>query len=128
MNLRNIANARIQIVNPDQQIVWRKSTGYTKDEYYRQVPTYEESTIKGNVQALSTADLQLMNGMNVGGTMRKVYASVNIQNVSRPDGVGGDLLVFPQVVGGEAQTWLVTQVTEPWNGRWCCVIVRLQND
>lgn len=127
MNIRTIANRAIQAINRDQTVIWRRSTGYTRNGYER-VPTYEDSTIKANIQALSTTDLQLTDAMNLSGIMRKVYARGHIEGVNRTDGLGGDILVFPETRGGAPKNWLVTQVTEPWNGTWCCLIVTLQVD
>ncbi|MCM1513228.1 MAG: hypothetical protein NC112_09015 [Oxalobacter formigenes] len=127
MNLRGIANSAIQVVNPDQKIIWRQSTGYTVNENYEQVPAYEEHEVAANIQALSGADLRQVDALNLQGTMRKVYLFGDVRAISRPDAEGGDLLLFPQVPGGEVQTWLVNVVSETWPG-WCCVIVTLQND
>lgn len=127
MNLRGIANSAIQAVNPDQKIIWKKSTGYTVNQDYEQVPAYEEQEISANIQALSGADLRQVDALNLQGTMRKVYMFGDVRAISRPDAEGGDLLIFPQSPGEVPQTWLVSLVSETWPG-WCCVIATLQND
>ena len=127
MNLRGIANSAIQAVNPDQVIVWKKSTGYTVNADYEQVPAYEEQEIPANIQALSGADLRQVDALNLQGTMRKVYMFGDVRAISRPDSEGGDLLIFPQTPGETPQTWLVSLVSETWPD-WCCVIATLQND
>ena len=128
INLRKIANRAIQCVNPNQKVTWKRFSGYTKDEYFRRVPNYEDDTIMANIQALSTSDLQLSDGLNLTGIKRKVWADGLIQTTNRADGLGGDILVFPEVRGGEPKKWLAVQEVEPWNGDWCSVIVVLQKD
>ena len=50
------------------------------------------------------------------------------QPVNRLFGVqGGDLLVFPEVDGAPARTWLVADVVETWPD-WCHVLATLQVD
>ena len=64
MNLREIANSAIQVINPDQTITWKRSTGW-QIVNYQQVPTYEEIECLGNVQALSDEQLRHANDMNL---------------------------------------------------------------
>lgn len=104
-----------------------RSTGFSTSEDFQQVPEYESTTVLANVQALSGSDLQHINGLNIQGTMRKVYLYGDVKAISRPDATGADLLVFPQDPDSSPQTWLVSQVMETWPD-WCCVIVTLQTD
>ena len=127
MNLRALANSCIQAVNPDQTIIWRKFTGYTKDSSMRQVPAYTDYSVKAQIQSAGNGDLQQTDGLNLTTVMRKVYLNGNVQGVNRIEAVGGDLLVFPEVKGGTDRTWLVTQVGDTWN-EWCSVTVVLQDD
>lgn len=127
MNLRAIANSCIQAVNPNQTIIWRKCTGYTKDEFMRQVPEYTDYEVQAQIQSAGNGDLQLTDGMNLTTVMRKVYLNGVINGVNRIEAVGGDLLIFPEVRGGIDRTWLVTQVAETWDV-WCSVTVVLQDD
>ena len=127
MNLRAIVNACTQNVNPNQTVTWVRSTGYTINEYFQQVPASVSVQIEAQVQALSGSDLQQTDALNIQGTMRKVYLYGNIQAISRPEAIGGDLLLFPETPNGEIKTWLVSLVSETWPD-WCSVIVTLQND
>ncbi len=127
MNLRQIANGVTQTVNPNTSVTWMRSTGFSTSEDFQQVPEYESTTVLANVQALSGSDLQHINGLNIQGTMRKVYLYGDVKAISRPDATGADLLVFPQDPASSPQTWLVSQVMETWPD-WCCVIVTLQTD
>ena len=127
MNIRKIANSATSKVNPNITIGWKKSTGYTINEDYEQVPYYETGTVRANVQAIEGDDLKLVDALNIQGTMRKVYLYENAQGVVRVDAKGGDLLIFPEVPGAPDRTWLVTHVMETWPN-WSAVIVTLQND
>ena len=127
MNLRQIANGVTQIVNPNTSVTWMRSTGFSTSDDFQQVPEYESTTVLANVQALSGADLQHINGLNIQGTMRKVYMDGDVIAISRPDATGADLLVFSQDPSSPPQTWLGSQVMETWPD-WCCVIVTLQTD
>jgi hypothetical protein len=111
-------------------MIWRQSTGSTKDATYAQTPTYAaDQPVRGNVQALSGKDLRHPELQNIQGVMRGVYLFGNVQGVVRPDAKGGDKLVFPQMLGGTPQTWLVVCVLETWGveqGGWSKVAVALQ--
>ena len=125
MNLRNIANAAIQCINPDQEIVWKRSIGYTIDENYRQVPAYEEIICWGNVQSLGDEMLRQMNNLNLAGVMRSVYLSENAMGVSFRQIRGGDFLEFREYEGVEPTVWKVVHSAETWDN-WCHVIVAQQ--
>lgn len=127
MNLRGIANQTIQRVNPDQQILWQRSTGYTTDAAGRVTPTYRTDTVQAQIQATSGKDLQHVDALNVSGVMRSVYLYGNVQGVVRADRQGGDLLCFPETPCGPNKTWLITSVVETWPD-WAHVIVVLQED
>lgn len=130
MNLHGTVRGAIQSVRPDTPMIWRQSTGSTKDATYAQVPSYAaDQPVRGQVQALSGKDLKHPQLQNVQGVLRAVYLFGNVQGVVRPDAKGGDKLVFPQMLGGTAQTWLVVAVLETWGveqGGWCKVAVNLQ--
>jgi len=121
MNLREIANACIQVINPDQKIIWRRSTGWTVDENFKQVPAYEEIICKGNVQSVGDEMLRQMNNLNIAGVMRSVYLSANSMGISFRQMRGGDLMVFREFEGIEPTTWKVVHSAETWDN-WCHVI------
>jgi hypothetical protein len=132
MNLHAIVRGAINTVNPDQTVVLRASTGYTTNAAGKRTPTYAaDATVAAQVQALSGRDLQHPDFLNVQGIKRAVYLYGDVQGVVRPNAKGGDLLVFPQDLGGTAQLWLVVAVLETWNPDatgWCKVGVVLQDD
>lgn len=127
MNLRGIANKYTQITNPNVQINWIQSTGYTTNAAGKRESTGLTLTVQAQIQALSGSDLKHVDGLNMNDVMRSVYLYGNAAGVVRADQIGGDILVFPEVPGGTNRNWLVTQVIETWSD-WCHVIVTLQQD
>lgn len=131
INVRAIANSAIQAINPNQSITWKQSTGNTVDAAGNQTPSYTTLTgIAANVQSLSWKDLQHKDLINVQGVKRAVYLYGNVQGNVRPTAKGGDLLLFPQELGGTVATWLVVCALETWNSDstgWSKVAVVLQN-
>lgn len=127
MNLRKIANSATRRINRNIEISWEKSTGYTINEDFEQVPAYATGKVWANVQPVEGDDLKMVEALNIQGTMRKVYLYENAQGVVRVDDKGGDLLIFPEVPNAPDRTWLVSHVIETWP-HWSSVIVTLQND
>lgn len=132
MNLHAIVRAAINTVNPDITGTWRESIGFTQTPDGRPVPAYTDhpNTVM-QVQALTGKDLMHEAFMSMQGVKRSVYVLGNVQGVVRPDGTGGDLLLFPQDRGGAVRVWLVVAVLETWtpdNAGWCKVGVVLQPD
>jgi len=127
MNLRGLANKYTRLTNNNIQVNWVQSTGYVTDDAGKRVPTSITLTVDAQVQALSTSDLQHIDGLNITGVMRTVYLYGNAAGVVRADQIGGDILRFPEVPNGTIRNWLITQVVETWSD-WCHVIVTLQQD
>ena len=127
MNLRGLVNQYTQITNPNIQINWIQSTGYTTNVAGKRTPTSLTLTVKAQVQALDTTNLQHTDGLNITGVMRSVYLYGNAAGVVRADNIGGDILVFPEIPNGCNRNWLITKVVETWSD-WCHVIVTLQQD
>lgn len=125
MNLRSMANAATQTVNPNIPVVWRKSTGYVTDDARKRTPAFEDIPVTGQVQALSSSDLKHVDGLNMTGVMRSVYLYGDVEAINRENQQGGDRLLFPQAPGAANSTWLVSTVVETWPD-WCHVIVTLQ--
>ena len=127
MNLRGLANKYTRLTNNNIQVNWVQSTGYVTNDAGKRVPTSITLTVDAQVQALSTSDLQHIDGLNITGVMRTVYLYGNAAGVVRADQIGGDILRFPEVPNGTIRNWLITQVVETWPD-WCHVIVTLQHD
>lgn len=120
MNLRAIANAATQSINPNTLVTVKVSSGYTIDSASRrQVPAYTTETGQANIQALDGKDLKQLDGLNIQGTIRAAYLYGNLAGVVRPDSKGGDLVEF------SSQSWLVVKVLETWPD-WCKVAIVYQ--
>lgn len=130
MNLHSIVRRAIGTVNPDIAGTWRENTGAQETPDGRTVPAYTDHPgIPMQVQALSGKDLQHEAFVSMQGVKRSVYVQGNVQGVARPDGSGGDRLVFPADRGGASREWLVVVVLETWtpdSAGWCKVGVVLQ--
>lgn len=122
MNLRAIANAATQTINPNTSVTVKISNGYTKAQSGgRQIPQYITETGQANIQALDGKDLKQLDGLNIQGTIRAAYLYGNLAGVVRPDSKGGDLVEF------SGQSWLVVKVLETWPD-WCKVAIVYQGD
>lgn len=129
MNLRGIANAVTQTVNPNIPVTVKVSSGYAIDPAtLRQVPTYTETQVFGNVQALDGDDLRQVNNLNIQGTIRAVYLYGNVSGVIQPDEISASKLVFTSNESGVVQSreWNVFKVLEAWP-TWCKVAVVYNN-
>lgn len=132
MNLHSIVRGHIPAVTPDLPGVWRSSAGaYVTAADGSRTPQYIDTSFRAQVQALSAKDLRHAANLNIQGVQSAVYMFGNPQGVVRTDVKGGDLLIFPQTLGGIPQTWLVLIVFETWRveqGGWGKVGVTLQVD
>jgi hypothetical protein len=127
MDVRAIVNPYTRMTNLNQQIQWIQSTGYVTNAAGKRTPTSLTLTVWAQIQALSATDLKHIDGLNISGIMRSVYMFGYPAGVIRADQFGGDILVFPEVIGGTNRNWVVTQVMENWE-TWSRVIVTLQQD
>jgi hypothetical protein len=133
VNLHSIVRPAINSVNPEILGTWQQSLGATTGANFKRTPAFTPHTgVPMQVQAMSGGDLFKVNYLNLEKITRAVYMYSNPQGVVRVDAKGGDLLLFPQVLGGEAYTWLVFSVLEPWTssidgGGWTKVAVVLQD-
>jgi len=128
MNMHGLVRPVVTTVNPDITITWRKSNGYTTSADGRPVPAYTDVTgVRAQVQAQNSQKLKHTDYISQQGVHRDVYMYGDVEAINRPDAVGGDLLVFPEVPGGANKTWLVNEVFETWPD-WCKVSVTLQAD
>lgn len=124
MNLRGIANAAIQSINPNISIIVGIPNGYTVDPAtLRQTPAFITQTAFGNVQALDNDDLKQIAGINMQGQLRAVYLYGAIAGLVRPDAEPSAILTFAH--GGLSGEWGVFKVLETWQN-WCKVAVVYQ--
>lgn len=121
MNLHDIAGPVIAAINPFISATFNQNTGYTTSAAGKRTPTYATSTVSIQVQGIGEKELAHLNGMNIDGILRKVYADGAVSNVVRAKGKGGDNFVF------NGALWLVVHVEEQWPD-WCSVVVQQQLD
>ncbi len=129
MHLRQLVRGSINAVNRNWLIQWYASQGPINNRTTGvSTPTYAPvQNIWAQIQPVPSDQLAHMDQLNIQGILRSVYMRDAVASAVRPDGTGGDLLQFPEVLGGVVRTWLVMLVDEQW-ATWCHVIVRLQND
>lgn len=128
INLRGIANSAIQQINANQLIKISAPNGWTVDpDTLLQKPSYTEHQAMGNVQALSSDDLNQIAGLNQEGTLRAVYLYGNWGGVLRPEQLPNTVLKFSTNQSGivAEREWNVFKVLEEWQ-TWCKVAVVLQ--
>jgi hypothetical protein len=121
MNLHGIVAPYIGTVNPLVPITIQRSTGYTKDASYKQVPTYAApAIIIAQVQSLTADDLHAIEGLNIQGEKRAVYINGRTDGIIREDKQGGDLVTWNGII------WLNVHVLEYWPD-WCKFVITRQD-
>ena len=109
MNLHQRASGVIARINPMQTVTVRRSTGFTQNADFTRTPTYANATMLGQVQALTSAELAQVDGLNLQGEKLALYVNGNLAGVSRPSNTGGDLVTLP-----DGSVWLVLIQLENW--------------
>lgn len=127
MNLRGIANSVTRAVNANVSAELWQSSGYTTADDGKRTPTFRKRSITTQVQALSYDDLRQLDGLNIQGVRRAIYADSQIASVIRVRQKGGDLIVFQKNTLPEGTTWLAVHVLERWPD-WCKIAITLQDD
>jgi hypothetical protein len=128
MNIRGLANAAIQSVNPNITVTVRKSDGFTLGAGRKQVPQYlPPVAVDAQLQALDGDALKHMDSLNIQGTIRNLRLFGPLLAVARPTEKGGDLIDITNAPGFPgATTWLVVKVLEMWPDWTSCAIVLQQ--
>lgn len=122
MNLRSIANRYTQRINPNQGIIGRRYKGMTVGPGRTPIPNYyDDENVIGQLQPLSSKDLQHIDGMNLQNDVQTLFINGAYYGVERKLNKGADLFIIG------ADTWLVVQVIEMWPN-WSRVILNLQVD
>lgn len=126
MDLHGIVTPIISSVNPQIPAVLRVSTGSVRATDGSRTPAYApDAAIFVQVQSLTYKDIQQIDGLNLQGTRRAIYAHGQIDGLVRSTNKGGDLIIISGGVNNG--TWLVAMVLEQWPD-WCKVAVTLQNN
>ena len=121
MNLRGIANGMTSRVRPNRSITWRRSTGWAQDpDTGQRTSTYSDRQIIGQIQAVSSQDLQLLGGFATQGYHRSIYINGHALGTLRNEMKGGDQFLF------DGKTWKVVAIPEDWDDAgWCKILVTL---
>lgn len=122
MDVRGLANAATEVINPNETVTVLLSDGYTLGAGARQVPAYKTPIVgPAQVQALDSDDLKQLVGLNIQGSIRAIYLRGKLAGVIRPEQVGGDIVKR----FNETETWLVVKVLETWP-TWTKAVIVLQ--
>jgi hypothetical protein len=125
MDLRGIANAGSNAVNPNLIVTVQRSNGYTIGAGRKQVPVYFPGVVgPAQIQMLDSADLKQIDGMNLQGVIRTIFLRGNLAGVVRPQSKGGDLVIIPPP-SVHAGNWLIAKVLETWE-LWTKAVIVLQ--
>lgn len=128
LNLHGIVRGAINANNSDIVLLYLASTGNTTRAGGKQVPSYANPVrLMGQVQPLTSDQLQHYDFVNAQGIYRSVYAFGQQNAIDRIVQLGGDLLQFAEMPGGVVRSWLIKAVPEQWPG-WCNLVVVLQLD
>lgn len=127
MNLHSLVAPLITAVNPSVSAVIKRSTGWTSNPDGTRTPAYEQvpGLVQLQVQALTYNDIVHLDGLNIQGIRRAIYANGFYASIIRNLQVGGDLIIFPPGLMPEGQVWLLAQGLETWPD-WCKFAVTLQ--
>lgn len=126
MDLQAITSAACQVITPPDIATVKISTGHSlPDEAGLMKPQFSIITnVRVDVQAMSTTDLDMVDGLNLTGIKRSIYLQGQFAGLQRPNNKGGDLIIIAS--GANRGTWLVAITLENW-ADWCRVAVTLQN-
>ena len=120
MNLHGIIQGAVAAINPQTFVTIQTSVSYTSGPGGVRVPKFVTTSAWMDVQNLSSSDLEHIQGLNISGILKKVWANGTLSTVLRAAQTGGDLLTF------NSATWKVTHVIEQWPD-WCSVVVTMQS-
>lgn len=127
VNLRAAVNAVTSSINPNVRAELWHSTGSTTVSTGKRTPNYTKTPIVVQAQALSYSDLEQLDGLNIQGVRRAIYADAQVMAIVRVQQEGGDLVVFPAGTFPEGTTWLAVHTLERWP-TWCKIAITLQDD
>ena len=125
MNLHGIVSGYIASINNWITGSYQQSTGYTTGADGTRAPSYATAVpLQIQMQAMTSGDLRQVSGLNLNGELRVMYCNGAIEDVDRPQALGGDLITLP-----DASRWLVVKVLENWNttSGWTKFVVVRQN-
>jgi hypothetical protein len=121
MDLHALVTGAIATVNPFLLFTIENSTGYTTNPDGSRNPTYSTITALGQMQAATGGDLRQTEGLNLNGTLRKIYFEGQVEAIVRVVKSGGAIIKDPS-----GNTWLCHLVLEQWPD-WCAIGIVLQD-
>lgn len=125
MNLHGIVGPIVAAVNPWVTASIQPSQGYTTNPDGSRGPAYGEPiSVQVQMQPLQYRDLIQIDGLNITGKRRAMYANGEWEAVVRSQQEGGDLVTLP-----DGSVWLLVFQFEDWNSTagWTKFCVTLQN-
>ena len=127
MDLRTVANGASNAINGNLIVTLQPSAGYTIGNAGKQVPAYGSSLVgPAQVQALDSAELRHLDGMNIQGVLKAIYLRGTLAGAIRPTSKGGDLItISAPALSPFIGTWLVVKVLEVWP-TWAKAAIQLQ--
>lgn len=121
INVRALANFATQNVNPNQVVTLEVNTGFTVDDYGKQVPSFLAEQIEVQTQSLSSTEKYNLDLVNKQGEYISIYAYGAIDGIRRWLQKGSSKFIFPAYGEEEPATWMVDQVAESF-ATWTRVI------
>jgi len=125
MNLNAIVSPVIAAVNPWVTASIQPSQGYATNGDGSRVPAYGSAiSMQVQMQPLQYRDLVQIDGLNINGKRRAMYANGEWDAVVRSEKEGGDLVTLP-----DGSVWLLVFQFEDWDttAGWTKFCVTLQN-
>ena len=109
MNLHQIVRGIINSINPDQQVIILKCTGFEHTRGGITTPVYERIRTTAQVQPVSSNDLKFENNYYSSSAYRNFYLNGVYNGLNRRDKTGGDKILW------DGKTWFIDSNAEPWN-------------
>ncbi|MDR3049430.1 MAG: hypothetical protein LBV16_06325 [Elusimicrobiota bacterium] len=106
MNLRQIANAATQTINPNMPVIVKKFAGYSSAAGGKVTSVYEDIFVEAQIQPVDSFKTQHLQGYAQGGVYKAFYLNGDFTGLSR--GKGSDLII----AGNE--TYEVIDQPEGW--------------
>lgn len=116
INVRALANAATQNVNPNRMVTLEVSQGYTVNDYGEQVELFLSKEVEIQSQALGNSDKRLLveAGINMQQEMISIYIFGAVDGIRRWVQKGSSRLLFPAYGEDEPVIWNVEMVAESW--------------
>lgn len=123
MNLFSLSSPLIAAINPFKSVTIWRYCGYQKNDDLTLSPEYQQIKTSGDIQAISSTELQQLEKMNIQGTEFAMYLKNFAYPMNRANQYGGDFIEY------NGKQWLILSLLEAWGqdgeaGAWCKVAVK----